>query len=226
MAAQDHRGLDLHVAPPAVQPAPEILQLVPDDHPLGIEEGETGALVGDAEQVQFLPQLAVVAALGLLHPLQVLIQVLPAGEGGAIDPLQHLVLLAAPPVGPGDAEQLDGAHHSGAWQVRPPAEVDELPLLVQADLDIGRQVLHEFHLVGLLPQGEIFDRFLAGDLPPHQRVILLDDLQHLRLNRRQVFGGEGVVRVQVVVEAVGDGGADGQLRPREQPLHRLGQNVG
>ena len=48
---------------------------------------------------------------------------------------------------------------------------------------------------------------------------------HLRLDRRQILGRERALVGEVVVEAVVDHRADRDLRVREQPLHRLRQQV-
>ena len=53
----------------------------------------------------------------------------------------------------------------------------------------------------------------------------LDDLLHLRLDRRQVFRRERALVGEVVVEAVVDHRADRDLRAREQALHGLRQQV-
>ena len=67
---------------------------------------------------------------------------------------------------------------------------------------------------------------LTGQLKALQLQLFLADLAHLGLDLRQVVGGKGKGRVQIVVKAVVDAGADGQLHLRPQTLHRLRQNVG
>ena len=79
-----------------------------DDAALGMEEDQAGpGEFLDAEQVELLAELAVVALLGLFQPLQVLVQFLLGEEGGAVDALQLLVVLVALPVGAGDGQQLE-----------------------------------------------------------------------------------------------------------------------
>src|SRR3989304_6106584 len=104
---QDGRG-DLLVAPRVVHVPPEGLQLAEDDHPLGQpERGPRGDIL-EYEEVELPPQLPVVALLGLLEPPQVFVQVLPAEPGGSVDPLEHRVLLAPPPVGARAGGELEG----------------------------------------------------------------------------------------------------------------------
>ena len=52
-----------------------------------------------------------------------------------------------------------------------------------------------------------------------------DGLVHARLDGRQVVRRQRPRQVEVVVEAVGDGRPDAQLRAREQVHHRLGHDV-
>src|SRR5699024_3235937 len=85
-------------------------------------------------------QAAVVAALGLGDPLLVGAQLLLGGPGGAVDALQHRVLLAAAPVGGGGAGERESvADQLGGGQVRAAAEIrpDDLALLV--DVVVHRQ---------------------------------------------------------------------------------------
>ena len=78
-----------------------------DDAALGVEEDQPGSgEFLDAEQVEFLAQLAVVALLGFLE-LAGTRRDLSGEEGRAVDALQLLVLLVALPVRAGDREQLE-----------------------------------------------------------------------------------------------------------------------
>ena len=51
------------------------------------------------EEIELAAQLAVVARLGQLEPLEVRVKVGLGVEGGAVDPRQLRVLLVAAPVG-------------------------------------------------------------------------------------------------------------------------------
>ena len=53
-----------------------------------------------------------------------------------------------------------------------------------------------------------------------------DQFPHARFNLFQVFGGEGLRHVEIVIEAGLDGRADGHLDPGEQVPHRFGHDVG
>jgi hypothetical protein len=93
--------------------------------PLGWNTDRPGAdLVGEREQVELLAELAVVALGGLLEALLVGAQLVLGGPGGAVDALQLRVLLAAAPVGAGDAGEVPAvADEARAGHVRAAAEV-------------------------------------------------------------------------------------------------------
>ena len=94
--------------------------------------------VFDAEKAQLPAQAAVVPALGLFQELQVLLQFLGGGKGGAVDALQHGLALVPPPVGPGGGGELEGLQQAGGRDMGAAAEVDEIPLAVEADPTLGQ----------------------------------------------------------------------------------------
>ena len=222
-AAQNHRRLDLLIAGLAVDLAPVVFQQIAQDHALGEEEGEAGALVKDVEQVELAAQLAVVALLGLLKALHIGVQILAAGEGRAVDALQHLVFLVAAPVRAGDGHQFEGLDAPRGGQMRAGAQVGETLLPVEGDNAVLGQVVDEFHLVRLVLHQ--FQRLFAGQLEALQFGVLLDDAAHFLFHVLEEFGREGLVHIKVVVKAVVDGRADGQLRLRAQGLDRLRQHM-
>ena len=57
-------------------------------------------------------------------------------------------------------------------------------------------------------------------------VTLVDDFLHLLFDQAKVFGGEGFLAVKVIVPAVLDDGADGDLGIGPQVLHGAGHDVG
>ncbi len=227
LAAQDHRGADLLVAGPYVLGAPEVDHGVPQAHALGVEEREAGALLVEAEEVEVAADAAVVALAGQLERLEVRRQLFLAREGGAVDAREHRVLLVAAPVGAGQAGELEGAAAElvGAGQVRAAAEVGELALRVDADGLLVGQVLDELDLEGLLGGAEDGEGLLAGQLLARELLVLGDDLRHLLLDAREVGLGDGLGELEVVVEAVLDGGADGVLGAREEAQDGLRHDV-
>ena len=185
-----------------------------------------------------------VAPLGLLDPVEVLRQRLLGLPGGAVDPLQLLVLLVAAPVRRRGAHQRERRDPLGGRQVRAAAQV--LPRqravatqvvvdgqLRPAHLDrgaLGRVVAvagalepDQLELVGLV--GQLVDRLRVAHRAPREPLPLLDDLAHPGLERVQVLRHERGLDVEVVVEPVLDRRADAELGVGEQLLHRLRQHV-
>lgn len=237
------RGVDELVALFLVPLARVVLHGAADDAAARVEDGQAGAdLVLYGEQVELDAELAVVALLGLGEEVEVGLQLVLRRPRGAVDALEHRVLLAAAPVGGGVAHQLERGDVAGGGQVGAPAEV--LPAqvaglgvevvvdgqLAAAHLDVravvgrGRTLdADEFELVGLVRQ--LLAGRLVGDDAAGEALAALLDLLHLLLDGLEVIGGEGPGDVEVVVEAVPDRRADAQLGLGEQLLHGLRHDV-
>src|SRR6185295_1473506 len=67
----DQRRLHLRVAAPLVLAPPQILELVPDHHPLRMPDRRAGRLLREVEEVELAAELAVVACLRLLEALEI-----------------------------------------------------------------------------------------------------------------------------------------------------------
>jgi hypothetical protein len=129
----DVRGVDRLIAALDQLVLEEGLEDAPDDGPLGHPEDQAGAdELRDCEQPQLLAEPAMVALLGLLDLGEVGFEVLFVEERRAVDALEHLAVGVGLPVGAGDREQLEGADLACVGDVRASAEVDELPLAVEA----------------------------------------------------------------------------------------------
>ena len=72
---------------------------------------------------------------------------------------------------------------------------------------------------------EVRHRLVARQHAARHRLVLLRELGHLRLDRRQVLGRERALVREVVVEAVLDHRADRHLRVGKQLLDRVGEQV-
>ncbi len=81
----------------------ELLHLVADGRPLGGQQRQaaTHHLI-DQEEVELLPQLAMVALAGLLELREVGVELRLRRKRRAVDASQLLILFAALPVGAGD----------------------------------------------------------------------------------------------------------------------------
>ena len=90
---------------------------------------------------------------------------------------------------------------------------------------ILRQILDQFHLIRLALLLHELNGFLAGQLEALQLQLLLADLPHLGLDLGHVLRGKGKGCVHIVVPALLDGGADGQLHLGPQALDGLRHDV-
>ena len=205
--------------------------------PLGWKTGSPPPISGGKwNRSSSRPEAAVVAALGLLQPVQMLGQRLVGLPGGAVDPLEHLPVLVAPPVGAGHPHELERPEAAGgrdvgaAAQVGPaPARIGTVPVdahLVAAGALVGLHALDDLHLVGLV--GEALQALLPGQVLPDEGLVLGHDRPHAGLDAPEVLLGERgpAGEIEVVVEAVLDGRPDGVLGPREEVADGLGQDVG
>ena len=192
---------------------------------MGWKNGLAGAAGMEAEEVQLLAELAVVPLARLLQERQVFLQLLPGRERGAVDALEHLVPLVAAPVGAGHRRELEGLDQPGAGQVRAAAEVHPVSLAVERHGLVGNPG-EDLDLVVLSHAAEQLDGLGLRQLLAHDGQVLPRQLAHPFLDLLDLLGRKRLVALEVVVEAVTGGGADGDLGPREQALDRLGHEVG
>ena len=186
-------------------------------------KSRAGNLV-EAEEVELLAELAVVATLGLLETHEVGVEFLLREPRRAVDTLQHRAVRVTTPVGAGDLHELERADAAGIWHVRAATQVLERALLVYGDgLALG-QLLDQLLLVRLAL--ELVERFQAVELAALEREFLGDDLTHPLLDGLEVVGGERAFDIEVVVEAVLDRRPYAELGHREEVLHGLGHDVG
>ena len=82
----------------------------------------------------------------------------------------------------------------------------------------------ELKLVGL--SGQLAGGLLFGDFAAHEALPLLDDALHALLEFTQQLGRDRVDVAEVVVETVGDEGADAEVDVGEHVLDGLGEHVG
>ncbi len=215
----DMRGEDLGVALLVEFCGDEVLELLADGCPGGLPEDEPLAdFLADFEKTEFPADLAVVTLFGLFKLFQVSGQFFLGKESGAIDALELLVFLVPAVVGPCDGEELEGFDLFGVVDVCPGAKVHELAVAVKRDGlpfgDVGKATDLVGFLAGFLND---FDRFFAADFHALEPLVFLDDVLHLGLDGFEVFGGEFVIQVDIVVKAGVRWGADVELGLREEP---------
>ena len=143
--------------------------------------------VGGGEQLQLPSQLVVVAFFGFFELFQMGLQLRRLGERYAVNALQHFVVRVAPPVSASDAEQLVRLDAAGIRQMRAGAQVGKVPLPVERDFLLFRQVANQFHLVGFVLHQ--LQRLGAGEGEPLDGKRLFNDFFHLGFNFDEVIGG-------------------------------------
>ena len=108
LLADDVRREHEVVAVPQDQRALVLLDLVSDDGALGMPKYEAWP---DARicrvEIELLGENPMIATLGLLQPMQVLLEIFLFPEGGAVDALQHLAMLVTSPICAGGVQQLE-----------------------------------------------------------------------------------------------------------------------
>ena len=206
----------------------QVLERLADERALWVPQRQAGAdLVGPRVEVQLAAELPVIAALRFLEHLKMLLERFLRLPRGAVDALEHRVVLVAAPVRPGDAHQLERRDEPGVLEVRAQAEV--LPAVVAEDADAFAAAFGLFDAFDDLDLerliGETFQPFIARQRFVLELLLLGDDLAHLRVDRVEIFGRERPADVEVVVEAVLDRRPDRVFRAREQRTHCLGHDV-
>ncbi|OPY91320.1 MAG: hypothetical protein A4E72_00162 [Syntrophus sp. PtaU1.Bin208] len=200
----------------------------PQEGALGMEDDQSRPrLFTDLEKIEISSQLPVVPFLGLFDDLEIILQVVPGGETGPVDSLQHLVPLVPAPVSAGDIEEFEGADHGGRGDVRPPAEIGVAALSVKADgFHFRRQVFQELDLIRFSLALEKGDGFLAGNLFPDKRMICFDNLLHPVLYFFKILQSEGISIFKIIIKAIFNGRTDTDQHSREKILNGLGHYMG
>ncbi len=180
-------------------------------------------LLDDAVEVELLAQHPVVSLLGLLEHFEVTVEVLLTEEGGAVDALEHLPLLVASPVGSCGAQQLEVLHSPRGRYMGTPTQIEERAVTVDGDDLVLVELLEPLELQRIV--GKQLAGLVRGDPAALERERLLHDLGHLRLDGLQLLRGEGLLDLEVVIEAVIDGRAEADPCIRIDLSHRGRKDV-
>ena len=108
--------------------------------------------------------------------------------------------------------------------MRPTAQVNEIAVPVQSDGPVF-EALDQLDLVGLAHIVEQLDGVGLGNVHPLERNRGINDALHFRFNGFELIGRKRRFHVEIVVEAVFDGGTDGHLGGGEELLDGRGHDV-
>ncbi len=219
----DERRLHLEVAALRVLAPAEILERVEDRHSLRMPQRRPRRVLVEVEEIELVPEPAVVALARLLQPLEVRVEILLVVERRPVNARELRLRRVAAPVRAGEAGELQRLDRFRVLQVRAAAEVGELPLRVQGNVSL--RGVDELDLVRLVLRGEQLARLVARDLLARPLATLGELAFDLRLDRVQVLLADRLRKVEVVVEAVLDRRTDGDLHARVETSDCLGQQV-
>ena len=110
--------------------------------------------------------------------------------------------------------------------MRAGAQIHKVALTIEGNRRILTQIVDQFHLVGLALFLHQSNSLGTGQFKAFNAVVALDDVGHFLFYFAQEIVGKGLVSVEIVVEAVIDSRADGQLDIGAQLLNGLGQHMG
>ena len=172
-----------------------------------------------------------VAFLGELEGPHRLVEGRLVGEGPSIDSRHHHVPGVTPPVGAGNAAQLErvAGDDRGSVHVRAVAHVEEGAVAIEGETlqaFVLHQLLGVLPLVGLSHFVESPERFPNRHLLPVEALPLLQNPAHALLKLGKVLFGEWLAEKEVVVEAIRDGRTETQRGTLAHVQHRLGHHVG
>ncbi len=166
------------------------------------------------EEVELLPDDAVVALPRLFEPMEVLLQRFLGEPRRPVDALEHLAPLVAAPVRARGMQQLEMLDLAGAGNVRAAAQVHERAVGVHRNDLVFFQIIDSLELERIILEAlfGVGARYLLA----HERVIGFHHLGHFLFDRLDVLGRKRPPDIEVVVEPVLDRRPEADLGLGEQ----------
>mmetsp|Transcript_13418 Transcript_13418/g.29139 ORF Transcript_13418/g.29139 Transcript_13418/m.29139 type:complete len:376 (-) Transcript_13418:296-1423(-) len=220
---------------------PKFFNVPAYDRPFGMPKYKTTTSIFlNGKQIKLLSKDAMVALLRLLHHLLVPLELAGILPGRGINALEHFAILVAPPIRTGHRLERNRLLRelSRRLDVRAGAKI---PPLVPDLVDGNRFRLDGFENLKLEGFSDIInalDRLLPSNLLPNDGMVGPYDLVHPLLNLLEILIGQLPARYrlagfrigrfgeeEIVVEAIINPRADGNLSFREDLLDCHGHNV-
>src|SRR5713226_2763060 len=164
-----------------------------------------------------------ITAPGLLELLFIRLECFRRLKEGAVDALQHGVLLTAPPVSASDAHELKSRDLARMVHVSTAAEISEIGVRTLGDVAV-LDVLEEVEFEGLLTPA-LFG-FGTRDRRHLKGVLTLDGGAHALFEPGEILLRERTGQTEVIVEARVYGRPDPEFSLGHELKHGLGENVG
>src|SRR5258708_5826896 len=157
----------------------------------------------DVKEFQFAADLAVVARLRLLDAVEVLGELFLGWKRSPIDPLKLFVFFVTAMISTRDREQLERLEFGRVAHVSSGAEIHELPVLIERDFFALRDVGETAEFVAILTaRFNDLGGFFARNFLAQKRLILIRDFFHFGLDLGEVFHGELMIEIDVVIKPV------------------------
>src|SRR5690606_27753911 len=153
-------------------------------------------LLVDAEDPELASEAPVVATLRLLEPLEVFVEVTLREPRRAVDSLEHLTTLVAPPVRARSREEAEVLQVPRRRDVGPAAEVEERPVPVDRDDLVVAELFQALELERVVR--EELSRLVLGHDLPLEGVVAPHDLLHLLFDPLQFIRREGLRDFEIV----------------------------
>ena len=177
-------------------------------------------------QIELLTDFTVIALSGFFQTLQIGIKRFFICPGGTVDALQHFIVAIAAPVGARGLHQFEVMAETHIRHMRPTAHVDIFFVMIQAGLIIMSNVFiknRDFIALAALHKG--FTRFVPADFLLNNVVVFLGELMHAFFERVDIFLGQGMVQIDIIVETIVDNRADRHFGIWPQLFNRMPQKV-
>ena len=187
---QNLRAFDLEVAVVAIHTTHVLLDLLPHGPSLGMPKHGAWRVFIDVEQIQLAPKFSVVTLFSLFQPNKVLLQVIFAGPGCAINALQHFIAVVAAPIGTGNLHELEMFEFARTRNMGATAKVFEIALAVQAHILIRRDARNDLCFVVFTQPLKVRDSLIARQDTTYNGFVFVGQFGHALFNRGQVLRGK------------------------------------
>lgn len=181
--------------------APESFDEVADERTARMPQDKAGTDgFGNAEQVKFFADFAVVALFGFFDFLEILSEFFLIGERGAVNTGQHRIGFLAPVIRTGNAGQFECADVAGVVHMGTAAEIDEIAELIKRDRFAFGDIREAFQLEVLFLFRQEFDCFLASEFETGKRELFCGEPGHFFFDFHQILRCQlGCSEIEVVV---------------------------